>query len=160
LFDKQEKKLVAYPFGKTNNTYTVPDGTIAIGNSAFAFATGALEPVKLPSSVERIDALAFNSGEGAYVGVFEFGGESSITSLKIYNPDCDIFDDEDNNESSMSFYYGNYTIFEDITIYGRLNSTAQAYAQKYNRKFVELTDENQTEDTPQYPYSDDSKYNK
>ena len=138
LFNQKEKKLVTYPFGKTNNVYKVPDGTASIGNGAFSFATGALNTVELPASVEWIEALAFNAGEGAYVGELEYGGESSITDLKVYNPDCHIFDDEDNTEESISYYYGEYTIFEDITIYGYLNSTAQKYAQKYNRKFVSL----------------------
>ena len=43
----------------------------------------------------------------------------------IRNPNCDIHDAAD-------------TIYEGATIYGYANSTAQAYADKYNRNFVAL----------------------
>ncbi len=138
LFNKKEKELTVYPFGKTNNVYTVPSGVVSIGASAFAYAEGALNTVELPESVEKIDHLAFCAGVFK-LGDYTPGGTSSITNLKIYNPDCHIFDDEDNEESSISFYYGEGTIFEDISIYGYLNSTAQTYAEKYNRNFIKLT---------------------
>ena len=138
LFNKKEKELTVYPFGKTNNVYTVPSGVVSIGASAFAYAEGALNTVELPESVEKIDHLAFCAGVFK-LGDYTPGETSSITNLKIYNPDCHIFDDEDNEESSISFYYGEGTIFEDISIYGYLNSTAQTYAEKYNRNFIKLT---------------------
>ncbi|MDE6088749.1 MAG: dockerin type I repeat-containing protein, partial [Oscillospiraceae bacterium] len=48
-----------------------------------------------------------------------------LTSVTIENPECKISDDE-------------YTISDTATIYGYDNSTAQAYAEKYNRNFVSL----------------------
>ena len=54
-----------------------------------------------------------------------FYGCESLTSVTIENPECKISDDE-------------YTISDTATIYGYDNSTAQAYAEKYNRNFVSI----------------------
>lgn len=53
--------------------------------------------------------------------------ESEIAgkSITFLNPDCTIFDDEN-------------TLWEGYTICGYTGSTAQAYAEKYNRKFVAI----------------------
>jgi len=59
------------------------------------------------------------------IGSVAFGDCSNLTSVAIKNPNCEIYDDSD-------------TISDTATIYGYENSTAQAYAEKYNRKFVSL----------------------
>ena len=62
LFDKNEKRLVSYPIGLTEelNTveYSVPDGTVVIGNDAFSHV--GLRNINLPDSVRII-------GDGAFV---------------------------------------------------------------------------------------------
>ncbi|MDE7094761.1 MAG: leucine-rich repeat domain-containing protein, partial [Oscillospiraceae bacterium] len=50
---------------------------------------------------------------------------ASPKSITIRNPNCEIYDSED-------------TVPDTTTIYGYSNSTAQTYAEKYNKKFKEI----------------------
>ncbi len=84
LFNADKTVLMAYPCGRKNEEYTVPDGVTKIGDYAFgsvdalknisfpntlthignsAFSAYFLESVELPQSVESI-------GEGAFLGCF------------------------------------------------------------------------------------------
>ena len=91
------------------NTITVHDGVEIIDDYAFATAQGPTTIV-LPKSVKYIGYCAF--------------GYSTITDITIPNPECEIFDHT-------------YTLpnLKDSVIRGTENSTAQQYAEKYNRKF-------------------------
>ena len=132
LFNKEKTLLMHYPAGKTSTSYiipdsvtsigdrafswcisltsiTIPDGVTSIGNSAFSFCF-SLTSITIPDSVTIIDNWAFE-----YC--------TSLTSITINNPDCEIYDSEG-------------TINSGATIYGYCGSTAQAYAEKYNRNFV------------------------
>ena len=60
------------------------------------------------------------------IGNAAFSGCTSLASITIKNPECVIYDDK-------------YTISSEATIYGYANSTAQTYAEKYNRTFIEIT---------------------
>lgn len=51
-------KLLRYPAGKAGNIYTVPSGTTWIATSAFADNEN-ITTISLPSSVSKIDSLAF-----------------------------------------------------------------------------------------------------
>ena len=57
LFTK-DKKLVIYPEAKTGTSYTVPEGTIGIGEEAF-MSSQNLESVELPNTVTYIGKKAF-----------------------------------------------------------------------------------------------------
>ena len=57
LFSKDKKRLVAFPHGKTVD-YTVPNGTVAIGDNSFRGAAG-LNSVTLPTSLRTIENSAF-----------------------------------------------------------------------------------------------------
>ncbi len=59
------------------------------------------------------------------IGAEAFYNCTDLTYVKILNPECKICDNE-------------YFISDTATIYGYKNSTAQAYAEKYSRKFVSL----------------------
>lgn len=59
LFDKEGKLLVAYPAGKPGETYSVPQGTRAIGDLAFA-SSGELLSVILPDGLVSIGKDAFS----------------------------------------------------------------------------------------------------
>lgn len=96
---------------------TIPDGVRVIEREAFR-GCESLTSVMLPSRIRSIGLCAFCFCE-------------NLKSITIMNPDCDIYDSSD----TISSNYGNKF---DGTIYGYDNSTAQKYAEKYNRKFVSL----------------------
>ncbi|MDE5755147.1 MAG: leucine-rich repeat domain-containing protein, partial [Oscillospiraceae bacterium] len=118
LFDKDMSTLIYYPIGKSKKetSYTVPDTTKTI--EACAFGMTQLSSVLIPDSVSKIGGLAFWS--------------STLKKITIMNPDC-IMD-------NYSRYANDYNIGKNAVIYGYPDSTAQAYAEKYNRKFVSLED--------------------
>lgn len=58
LFDKEGKTLIKYPPMKPGVSYSVPEGTEAIGESAFSFCEN-LKSVIIPNSVKEIGKSAF-----------------------------------------------------------------------------------------------------
>ncbi len=59
LYDKAQKELILYLAGKTDSDYTVPDGTKAIGQYAFAL-NNHIQSVSIPDSVKSIGVGAFS----------------------------------------------------------------------------------------------------
>ena len=59
LFSKNRAKLLAYPAGRADRTYSIPKGATSIDEGAFCGCC-TLESVTLPSSVADIGAYAFN----------------------------------------------------------------------------------------------------
>lgn len=98
---------------------SIPYSVTSIGAGAFD-GCSLLESIELPDSVSQIGNQAF----------YECG---SLTEIIINNPDCDIYDSDT-------------TIAEQALIYGYSGSTAQAYAEKYNRQFVALDDNSDDND--------------
>lgn len=93
LFSTEDAKLVCYPQSKYDlTTYTVPEGTLIIGNCAFA-SDKQLTQVILPSTLTEIKPFAFSycshlAGivipEGVtVVGETAFGGCKDLTSVTI-----------------------------------------------------------------------------
>jgi len=62
LFDKQRKMLISYPGGR-EGAYTIPEGILIIGESAFQDCSG-LTKVTIPDSVTSIRDFAFSSCQG------------------------------------------------------------------------------------------------
>lgn len=60
LFQKQEKTLISYPYGKTASTYLIPQGILRIGESAFE-GNEQLVSVIIPDSVLGIDKRGFGN---------------------------------------------------------------------------------------------------
>lgn len=58
LFTKDKAELVAYPYGKTQMEYTVPDGVKRIGEYAFSKIENIYK-INLPESLESIGGYAF-----------------------------------------------------------------------------------------------------
>ena len=101
----------AFEYRTELTSITIPDSVTNIDDWAFANCTG-LTSITIPASVTSIDDSAFS-------------GCTELTSITIKNPECEIDDSTD-------------TISDTAAIYGYDDSTAQAYAEKYNRKFVSL----------------------
>ena len=62
LYEKASGTLVCYPAGKTDSSFAVPEGTLSIGDDAFA-GCFSLTAVAMPEGLTSI-------GEGAFVGCF------------------------------------------------------------------------------------------
>ena len=120
----------------------IPDNVTSIGDEAFS-ACYNLASIKIPDSVTSIGRYAFGvcynltsitiPDSVTTIGVCAFAECERLTSITIENPDCSI----DENSGTISNYY-DYSTDEYLfngTIYGHEGSTAQAYANKYNRKF-------------------------
>ena len=176
LFNKDMTAIIQYPVGKTDTKYIIPDGVTNIGWSAFetcktltsvtipdsvtnihAFAFAgcqSLTSITIPDSVTNIQYNTFDSCESltsvtipASVTNIDWSAFYScyaLTSITIENPNCEIY--------ASSLTISNKDDEFTGTIYGYENSTAQAYAEKYNRKFDTL--ENAPTDTPTLPLGD------
>lgn len=93
-------------------TINFPQGLTTIGIAAFSGCAN-LASIDLPSSIRSIGDSAFSRC-------------NKVTSIKIRNKNCKIFDIP-------------YVFPEGAIIYSYKGSTAESFAQKYNRQFRVLT---------------------
>ena len=103
-------------YGNRNNLemhVTVQNGVQNISSHAF-YECSNIDDINLPGSIASV-------GERAFYGC------SALDDIYFYNPDCVIYDSA-------------FTLRELIKIHGYDNSTAQAYANKYNRDFILIGD--------------------
>ena len=108
----KEIKSHAFEDCRSLKTFSfVNDNISEIGSYAFNNCT-SLSEITLPNTIATV-------GKGA------FDHCSGMKKITISNPDCFIFD-------------SNETIGKESVIYGYAGSSAEAYAQKYNRSFVAL----------------------
>ncbi len=105
-----------------------------------AFRYGSFSEIVIPANVEKVGKGAFDSCD-------------SLEKITFLNPDTYIFDG-DTYSTDNEYYYvdefgedfiggysdGSNTIPQETVIYGYAGSTAEAYALKFNRTFVELSD--------------------
>ena len=105
---------------------TIPDSVTSIGEGAFADCS-AMESVTIPASVTSIGNAAFF--------------QTPLQQITILNPFCKIiivYTDPETGETA-ELDYAAYTLGdEQTTIYGYPGSTAEAYAEKYERTFIAL----------------------
>ncbi len=92
LFDKDKKTIIAYPTGKSGESYEIPDSVTSIGNSAF-WGCSSLTSVTIPDSVTSIGDRAFWRCSSltsvaipdsvTAIGDSAFGECSNLTSVTI-----------------------------------------------------------------------------
>lgn len=121
------------------STSIIPtDGSVEkIGYGAFSDIT-TLESITIPDNINYIDECAFYGCESLkrvvvsenvyYIGRAAFAHCENLEKIVIKSYRCDIYDDED-------------TISDTATIYGYYGSTAEAYADEYDREFVAIPSE-------------------
>ena len=101
------------PFsGLSFSKLVITDGVTSIGNNAFA-SCSVLKELSIPESVTLIGSEAF-------------GGCTALTDITILNSACQLFDDVN-------------TINSTAAIHGFAGSTAEEYANKYDRRFKVIT---------------------
>ncbi|MBD5158767.1 MAG: leucine-rich repeat protein [Ruminococcus sp.] len=113
----------------------IPAGITTITGSGFGLSQ--VTSVTIPDSVTNIDRMAFYGckllksitipASVNYIGEATFTECENLQVITIMNPNCTIYD--------------NYRTLEYGIINAPENSTAKAYAEKYNRNFVELGEE-------------------
>ncbi len=84
LFSKDKKKLVLYPLGRTDEKYTVPDGTQVIGKSAFD--SSEVIEVTFPDSLKEIEENGFAYGRLEKINFgtgLEIIGENAFQSYSL-----------------------------------------------------------------------------
>ena len=157
LFTKDGKALIAYPAGKSETSYTIPDGVTTIASCAFESCIG-LTSIYIPESVTNIGNSAFcgcqnlvsvNIPNGVVaIEMQTFLGCSSLKSITIpicvtkigYNAfyNCSSLESITIYSKAAWIYDSEYTMPESATIYGGNGSTAEEYATKYGRTFKEI----------------------
>ncbi|WP_459478829.1 leucine-rich repeat protein [Clostridium saccharoperbutylacetonicum] len=76
LFNKGATKLIKYPKGKTDTSYTVPNGVQTIGQGSFT-SNGHLQSIQLANGITSIGSFAF----GGCSGLMSMEIPSSVTSI-------------------------------------------------------------------------------
>ena len=139
LFDKSGKKLIAFPIGKTVESYDIPDGVEEIGFGAFN-SSGAewiagiialidpdcadrgIKSISIPKSIKKIDVAAFLACD-KLTDVYFSGTEEEWSLVEIVD-DYEYYDDdhkiqvmEDTNASLKNavFHFHVHSFDEAIT---------------------------------------------
>ena len=132
---------------------TIPESVTSIGDYAFCNCSD-LTSVSIPESVTSVGYSTFADcfslasivipESVTSVGQYAFAGCTGLASIIILNPDCAIYDDT-------------YTIFDSTKIYGFSGSTAQDYAEKYNRSYNNLVDFGSCGENAKWMLGDDGR---
>lgn len=139
----------------------IKEGTIGIAESSF-MARKRISYVNIPASVKYINFTLFAQTRSAdpakiflrcsSIDEKNLSAAGTTTDYYIYDPECDIFDDEKTIPAKYKYreyvpsddrtglvidgkYYDEVDRENDTVIHGFENSSAQKYAEKYNRKF-------------------------
>ena len=88
LFDKDMKKLYAYPRGKTDSIYEIPDGVTSIETSVFEENTH-INTLIIPRSLELIDVWAFSRTNISDIIYHGTAGDWQKITIRDYNYSLD-----------------------------------------------------------------------
>ena len=126
-------RFSSFAYCSSLTSVEIPDSVTIIESGAFSDCS-SLTSIEIPDSVTSIGWYTFEGCENltsveipdsvTNIGYQAFDGCKNLKEITIFNPECEIYD----TKSTIS----------NGTIKGYENSTAQAYAEKYNRKFVSL----------------------
>ncbi|MDO4634055.1 MAG: leucine-rich repeat domain-containing protein, partial [Eubacteriales bacterium] len=132
LYNKTEKKIICYPRSKEDNFYKVPEGTLSIGDAAFAYCN-SLTSIELPDSVTIIENWAFyycNSlvsielpDSVTTIGYGAFYDCESLTSIELPNSVTSI----------------DYRVFDGcniLTLTVEKDSYAETYVKEQNLNYI------------------------
>ena len=99
-------------------------GFDCIGGTMLLCDETLLGKADIPSPARDASLVA----ERLHMPFYAFEECSNLTSITIENPECKIYDSK-------------VTISDTATIYGYAGSTAESYAEKYDRDFIALSNE-------------------
>lgn len=163
LYNKDKTKILQYPKAKTQTSYIIPSSVTTVGRDAFeecenlksiilpekltsieesAFSSSGIKTIEIPAGVTTISRSAFNSSfiesivlpnNIVKIDEMAFRNCKNLKKIFIQNPQCEIDDSFGTICSNLAFENA-YRQFDGI-IYGYENSTAHAYAQKYEYPF-------------------------
>lgn len=163
LYNKDKTKIIQYPKAKTQTSYIIPSSVTTVGRDAFeecenlksiilpekltsieesAFSSSGIKTIEMPVGVTTISRSAFNSSfiesivlpnNIVKIDEMAFRNCKNLKKIFIQNPQCEIDDSFGTICSNLAFENA-YRQFDGI-IYGYENSTAHAYAQKYEYPF-------------------------
>ena len=162
LYNKGKTVLLAYPAGKTEKTFTVPEGNISIETEAFC-GNQALTEIKLPNSLLYIEDAAFNNCKALQkvncpknlisIGMDAFYNCVNLSEVTIPDSVTDIgqnaFDETNvvNSQSSAIKYVGKWVVgftdktVENVTVKdGTVGIAQRAFDGKSALKSVKLPD--------------------
>ena len=162
LYNKEKTVLLAYTAGKTEKTFTVPEGIISIETEAFC-GNQALTEIKLPNSLLYIEDAAFNNCKALQkvncpknlisIGMDAFYNCVNLSEVTIPDSVTDIgqnaFDETNvvNSQSSAIKYVGKWVVgftdktVENVTVKdGTVGIAQRAFDGKSALKSVKLPD--------------------
>lgn len=148
-------------------TVDIKAGAVGIAEASF-FTRSNMSYINVPSSVQYLGYMTFGQLSSskssarmdyrcAFIDEKTVAAAKTTTDFYIYDPECDIFDSEktipakyrytDYVETDKDYgtmidgkFYDEVKVEEDTVLHGYKNSTAQAYAERYNRKFEPIED--------------------
>ena len=92
LYTKEDQTLVCYPMARTEENYSIPEGTVHIGENAFSDCK-ALKMIEMPASVKTIGKKSFENCSGlsnmivgdnvTTIGDYAFSGCKGLTAVVL-----------------------------------------------------------------------------
>ncbi len=132
LFDKKQKTLVAYPHGKAENAYAIPEGVLHIGDAAFSNGL-RLESVSIPDGVVSIGDMAF----WACVNLTSVTIPNGVTSIgEMAFDECDKLTSVTLPDSVVSIGEEAFGWGSEVTLYVKAGSYAEKYAEENDIPYV------------------------
>lgn len=137
LFNKSKTKIICYPAGKTETSYTIPESVTSIGDYAF-YGCDNLTEITLPAGVTEIGKSAFQNCESIRKIVLPEG----VTTINDYSfSDCTKLEDITIPESVI---YVENSAFANTAIYNNNKTDGIVYIDNwlikadYNIEDVEI----------------------